>query len=56
MVWGLFPQELVLVKGTLNVPAYRGTLDNFMLLTLLEQFGVRSVNTCVREFAQSLDL
>lgn len=47
---------LVLVKRTLNAPAYRGILDNFMLLTLWEQFGVRSVKTCVKEFAQSLDL
>ena len=43
MVWGWFSEvglcPLVPVKGTVNASAYQCILDNFMLLTLWEQFG-----------------
>ncbi len=44
MVWGCFSGvglgPLVPVKGTLNTSGYHNILDNSMLLTLWEQFGV----------------
>jgi len=43
MEWGCFSGiglgPLVPVKETLNASAYQDIMDNFMLLTLWEQFG-----------------